>query len=75
MYDCALKPAGVEVMPHYTDEYTSSGHLYLTRIPGIGEKERNEMIVRLAERGIATNVHYKPLPDDDGISKAGIRYR
>lgn len=61
-YDCALKPAGVEVMKHYTEEYTSSGHLYLTRIPGIGEKERNDIIVRLAEQGIATNVHYKPLP-------------
>ena len=62
MYDRMLKPAGVEVMEHYTEEYTSSGHLYLTRIPGIGEKERNEIIVRLADRGIATNVHYKPLP-------------
>lgn len=61
-YDRALKPAGVEVMKHYTEEYTSSGHLYLTRIPGIGEKERNDIIVRLAEQGIATNVHYKPLP-------------
>ena len=72
MYDCALKPAGVEVMPHYTDEYTSSGHLYLTRIPGIGEKERNEIIVRLADRGIATNVHYKPLPMMTAYQKLGF---
>ena len=40
----------------------SSGHLYLTWTPGIGEKERNEIILRMAERGVACNVHYKPLP-------------
>ena len=72
IYDRALQPTGIEVMHHYTDEYTSSGHLYLTRIPGIGEKERNEMIVRLAERGIATNVHYKPLPMMTAYQKLGF---
>lgn len=71
-YDRALKPAGVEVMKHYTEEYTSSGHLYLTRIPGIGEKERNDIIVRLAEQGIATNVHYKPLPMMTAYKKLGF---
>ena len=71
-YDRALKPAGVEVMKHYTEEYTSSGHLYLTRIPGIGEKERNDIIVRLAEQGIATNVHYKPLPMMTAYRKLGF---
>ena len=72
MYDRLLKPAGVEIMEHYTKEYTSSGHLYLTRIPGIGEKERNAMIVRLAECGIATNVHYKPLPMMTAYQKLGF---
>ncbi len=61
-YDAALKPLGVEVLEHYTDTHTSSGHLYLTRIPGISLEERNEIIIRMAERGIACNVHYKPLP-------------
>ena len=61
-YDAALKPLGVEVLPHYTDAHTSSGHLYLTRIPGITMQQRNEIIVKMAEAGIACNVHYKPLP-------------
>lgn len=62
MYDGALIPLGIEALSHFTESYTSSGHLYLTRIPGIGEEKRNEIIVKLAENGIATNVHYKPLP-------------
>lgn len=61
-YDAALKPLGVEVLPHYTDDYLSSGHLYLTRIPNATLEERQAIIVRMSERGIATNVHYKPLP-------------
>ena len=61
-YDAAFKPLGVEVLPHYTDDYTSSGHLYLTRVPGATLEERQAIIVQMAERGIATNVHYKPLP-------------
>lgn len=61
-YDAAFKPLGVEVLRHYTDEYTSSRHLYLTRIPNASPEERQEIIVKMAERGIATNVHYKPLP-------------
>ena len=61
-YDAAFKPLGVEVLLHYTDEYLSSGHLYLTRVPGASLEERQEIIVKMAERGIATNVHYKPLP-------------
>ena len=61
-YDTAFKPLGIEVLPHYTDSYLSSGHLYLTRIPGADLEARQEIIVNMAERGIATNVHYKPLP-------------
>lgn len=61
-YDAAFKPLGVEVLKHYTDDYTSTGHLYLTRITGAGLEERQAIIVAMAERGIATNVHYKPLP-------------
>lgn len=53
---------GVEVLKHFTDEYKSSGHLYLVRLAGKDEVFRNEVIVKMAEAGIATNVHYKPLP-------------
>ncbi len=61
-YDAALKPIGVETLDHYTDEWESSGHLYLTRIPKITVEQRNEIITKMAERGVACNVHYKPLP-------------
>ncbi len=61
-YDAVLKPIGVEVLPHYTDEHTSSGHLYITRVPGATDEERREIIIKMAEAGIACNVHYKPLP-------------
>ena len=61
-YDAAFKPLGIEVLSHYTDQHLSSGHLYLTRIPNASLEERQAIIVKMAERGIATNVHYKPLP-------------
>lgn len=61
-YDAALKPLGVETLEHYTDDHQSSGHLYLTRIPGITAEQRNEIITKMAEVGVACNVHYKPLP-------------
>lgn len=61
-YDAALKPLGVRTLPHTTSESYSSGHLYLSRIPGINAEQRHEIIVKMAEQGIATNVHYKPLP-------------
>ena len=61
-YDAALRPLGVETLNHYSDEWESSGHLYLTRIPGITMEQRNEIIIKMAERGVACNVHYKPLP-------------
>ena len=61
-YDDAFKPLGIEVLNHYADEHQSSGHLYITRIPGITLEQRHEIIVKMAEKGIACNVHYKPLP-------------
>ncbi|MFC4737850.1 DegT/DnrJ/EryC1/StrS family aminotransferase [Bacillus daqingensis] len=62
MYDRALLPLGIDTLEHYGDDFISSGHLYLARIPGIDEFERNNIIVKLAELGVASNVHYKPLP-------------
>lgn len=61
-FDAAFKPLGIEVLNHYTHDHISSGHLYITRIPGITTEQRQNIIVAMAERGIATNVHYKPLP-------------
>ena len=61
-YDNAFIPVGIEVLKHYTNEYTSSGHLYITRIPDITQDMRNEIIIKMAETGVACNVHYKPLP-------------
>ena len=61
-YDEALKPLNVAVLDHYNEEHTSSGHLYLVRLLGRTREEANRVIEQMAERGIATNVHYKPLP-------------
>ena len=61
-YDNAFKTLGVKTLNHYTNKYQSSGHLYLTRIPNISLEQRQEIIVKMAEAGIACNVHYKPLP-------------
>lgn len=61
-YDVAFKPLGIEVLNHYAEEHQSSGHLYITRIPGITLEQRHEIIVKMAEAGVACNVHYKPLP-------------
>lgn len=61
-FDNAIRPLGVETLEHYTADWESSGHLYLTRIPNITLEQRNEIIIKMAERGIACNVHYKPLP-------------
>ena len=76
-YDRAFKPLGVHTLPHFTDEHISSGHLYLTRIfkkngEPVSDGERREIIIKLAERGITTNVHYKPLPMMTGYKKLGF---
>ena len=61
-YQEALEKLGIKVMHHYTDEMTSTGHLYLVRISGASVEDRNAVIQDMAEREIACNVHYKPLP-------------
>ena len=61
-YDAAFRPLGVETLNHFDDEHVSSGHLYITRIPWADDEKRREIIVKMAEKGIACNVHYKPLP-------------
>lgn len=71
-YDSAFRPLGVETLDHYTESHSSSGHLYITRIPGITEDSRNEIIIKMAERGIACNVHYKPLPMHTAYKNLGF---
>lgn len=61
-YDAAIKPLGIQVLDHFNAEHESSGHLYITRVPGITSEQRNEIIHKMADYGIACNVHYKPLP-------------
>jgi dTDP-4-amino-4,6-dideoxygalactose transaminase len=71
-FDNAFKPLGVKVLNHYSDSHQSSGHLYLTRVPGITPEQRNEIINKMAEEGIACNVHYKPLPMHTAYKKFGF---
>ncbi len=79
-YDAAFKPLGVEVLPHYENGIESSGHLYIARIPmkatetfeQSGNPLRNEIIMKMAEAGIACNVHYKPLPMMTAYKKRGF---
>lgn len=61
-YNEGLKGCDVQVLDHFGDDYSSSGHLYLVRLLGEDVEYRNAVIERMAERGIACNVHYKPLP-------------
>lgn len=62
VYDAALKDLPVAVLNHYGKDFAGSGHLYITRLLGRTDQERRDVIVKMAERGIACNVHYKPLP-------------
>lgn len=62
VYDNALKDLPVAVLNHYGQDFAGSGHLYITRLLGRTDQERRDVIVKMAERGIACNVHYKPLP-------------
>ena len=71
-YDAVFKPLGVEVISHYTDDYQSSGHLYITRIPWADDETRRKIIIRMAEEGVSCNVHYKPLPMHTAYKKLGF---
>lgn len=61
-YNSAFEKLDVKVLAHKSDKHISSGHLYLVRVNGIGETQRNRIIEKMAEADIACNVHYKPLP-------------
>ncbi|RGB77945.1 DegT/DnrJ/EryC1/StrS family aminotransferase [Anaerococcus nagyae] len=61
-YDQSFRPIGIETLDHFNENHNSSGHLYITRVSGISNEERNKIIEDMARVGIACNVHYKPLP-------------
>lgn len=74
-YNEAFKDLPIIPLNHKDEEHMSSGHLYITRIKGIDEKQRNEIILKMAEEGVACNVHYKPLPMFTGYKKLGFDIR
>ena len=71
-YDAMCDRLGIKHLVHYTDDYSGSGHLYLTFIPWADDEKRREIIVKMAEQGIACNVHYKPLPMMTAYKKYGF---
>lgn len=71
-YNKAFSGHGIETLTHRGENYRSSGHLYFIRPDGIDEQQRNEIIEKLAQRGIASNVHYKPLPMLTAYRKMGF---
>ncbi len=71
-YDVALKDCNVKVLNHYGDNHSSSGHLYLVRLLDMDVEQRNTVIEKMAERGIACNVHYKPLPMMTAYKSLGL---
>ena len=70
-YDTMCDGLGIKHLIHSGENFQSSNHLYLTRIPGIGDETRRKIIIKLAERGVNTNVHYKPLPMMTAYKKMG----
>ena len=75
MYDEGLKDCNVDILKHYGDNFSSSGHLYLVRLLGKDEDYRNKVIEKMAEKGIATNVHYKPLPMHTAYKNLGFNIK
>lgn len=71
-YNEGLNHSNVSILQHYESDYSSSGHLYLVRLLGKDEAYRNKVIVKMAEKGIATNVHYKPLPMHTAYKNLGF---
>ncbi len=72
-YDACCDELGISHLVHHTYKMESSNHLYLIRVPGVSEEQRNELIIRLAEAGVTTNVHYKPLPMMTAYKEADIK--
>lgn len=71
-YKSELEPQGIEFISQYGADYSGSGHLCLTRVDGADESRRNAIITAMAQNGVATNVHYKPLPMHTAYKSLGI---
>lgn len=71
-YDSVFQSHGISTLNHYSTDFYSSGHLYITFIPRINEQQRNEIILKMADEGISCNVHYKPLPMHTAYKKLGF---
>lgn len=71
-YNSAFKGLNIDAIAHYTHNVTSSGHLYLMRLIGKDSEFRNNFIIKMAENGVACNVHYKPLPMHTAYKKLGF---
>ena len=74
-YDEACDRLGVLHLDHYGKDHSGSGHLYITRVPGIDEEKRNAIIAGLAELGVSANVHYKPLPMMTAYRNLGFKIK
>ena len=72
MYNEELKDLDIQLLNHFDIDHKSSAHLYFVRINGINDKQRNEIIAKMAEKGIGSNVHYKPLPMLTAYKKLGF---
>ncbi len=71
-YNEGLANTGAQPLLHYGEDFASSGHLYLVRLPGLGAEGRNALIAKMAEGGVAANVHYKPLPMHTAYKSMGF---
>ena len=71
-YDEAFRELGLWSLSHFRPGHVSNGHLYMTRIPGLSERQRNDVIVSMAEKGVTCNVHFKPLPMMTGYRALGF---
>jgi len=73
MYDSLLSRLDIKMLKHFENDRHSSGHLYLARIPGKDESFRNKLIISLAQKGVSSNVHYKPLPMHTAYKNLGFK--
>ncbi len=73
LYDKGFENLPVTPVEHYAETYASSGHLYVLRLDGCDEEQRNNFIIELAKMGVSANVHYKPLPMHTGYKKLGFQ--
>lgn len=72
IYDSVLLDCGIERMEHFGQDYEGNAHLYLVRVPGADEQRRNEIIYKMADAGVACNVHFKPLPMHTAYKNLGF---